>query len=150
MAAGQSLIQDLNPVAGTASTTLTNEIPVDLVAYADASLLRRVFQNLVANAIQYTPRGQVVIGARDSTAARPSNAGFATMAAGFPPSGSTSSSTSSRPMRGATKAAGLGLAIVKTFVEAHGGEVTVESQEGLGSTFTFRLPHSARNAGRNG
>ena len=35
---------------------------------------------------------------------------------------------------------GLGLAIVKTFVEAHEGTVTVESQEGVGATFRFTLP----------
>lgn len=37
-------------------------------------------------------------------------------------------------------AAGLGLPIVKAFVEAHSGSVTVESQEGEGSTFRFALP----------
>jgi signal transduction histidine kinase len=35
---------------------------------------------------------------------------------------------------------GLGLAIVKAFIEAHSGKVTVESEEGFGSTFRFTLP----------
>ncbi|MCX7043092.1 MAG: ATP-binding protein, partial [Gammaproteobacteria bacterium] len=42
--------------------------------------------------------------------------------------------------RDGTSGMGLGLAIVKAFVEAHGGEVTVTSQVGLGSTFRFTLP----------
>ena len=43
-----------------------------------------------------------------------------------------------------TAGTGLGLAIVKTFTEADGGKVTVESKEGVGSTFRFSLPTKAR------
>jgi signal transduction histidine kinase len=42
---------------------------------------------------------------------------------------------------------GLGLAIVKTFTEAHGGQVTVDSKKGVGSTFRFSLPTKARASG---
>ena len=53
----EALIYDLHPVAGTASTQLINKVPDGLFVYADASLVRRLFQNLIANAIKYTPRG---------------------------------------------------------------------------------------------
>ena len=61
----EGLIHDLDPVAGTASTRLVNNVPDELVAYADASLLRRIFQNLIANAIKHTPRGEIVIDAHE-------------------------------------------------------------------------------------
>jgi len=64
----EALIHDIRPVAGTASTRLINRVPEDLVVYADAGLLKRILQNLIANAIKYTPRGEVIIAAEEVTA----------------------------------------------------------------------------------
>ena len=139
----EALIHDLHPVAGTASTQLINKVPDDLVVYADASLLRRVFQNLIANAIKYTPRGEILIGARELGAEGAVECWVSDNGAGIPEEllekvfdkGETDPENA-----GGT---GLGLAIVKTFTEAHGGKVTVESKEGVGSTFRFSLPTKA-------
>ncbi|HJQ98960.1 MAG TPA: HAMP domain-containing sensor histidine kinase [Candidatus Polarisedimenticolaceae bacterium] len=135
----EALIHDLHPVAGTSSTKLVNAIPEDLTAYADASLLRRIFQNLVANAIKYTPRGEVVIGARKAGRGG-IECWVSDNGAGIPEDKLETilGTLDTDPERQGTT--GLGLAIVKTYVEAHGGQVSVESKEGAGSTFRFTIP----------
>lgn len=136
----EALIYDLRPVAGTASTRLINEVPEDLAVYADASLLKRVFQNLIANAIKYTPRGEVVIGAQEAGAEGGLECWVSDNGAGIPEDRLEiifDKQETDPEREGGT---GLGLTIVKTFVEAHGGKVTVESKEGVGSTFRFTLP----------
>ena len=143
----EALIHDLHPVAGTASTQLINNIPDELIAYADASLLRRVFQNLVANAIKYTPRGEVVIGARETGADGAVECWVSDNGTGIPEDRLEIifDKLETDPEReGGT---GLGLTIMKTFVEAHGGTVTVESKEGVGSTFRFTLPGGGKVGG---
>src|SRR4051812_9858300 len=58
------LINDLRPLADAAGTRLINSVPDDCVVFADASLLTQVFQNLIANAINYTRHGEITIGAK--------------------------------------------------------------------------------------
>jgi signal transduction histidine kinase len=142
----EALIHDLHPVAGTASTQLLNHVPDDLVAYADASLLRRVFQNLIANAIKYTPRGDIVIGARDLGTDRGVECWVSDNGAGIPKELLEKIFDKGEADPEASGVTGLGLAIVKMFTEAHGGTVTVESQEGVGSTFRFSLPGKSGSA----
>jgi signal transduction histidine kinase len=139
----EALIHDLHPVAGTASTELINHVPDDLVVYADASLLKRVFQNLIANAIRYTPRGQILIAARDLRAEGTVECWVSDNGAGIPPELFDKVFDKGEGDPDHESGTGLGLAIVKTFTEAHGGTVTVESQEGVGSTFRFSLPARA-------
>jgi two-component system phosphate regulon sensor histidine kinase PhoR len=136
----EALVHDLQPLAGPSRTQLLNRIPDDLTAFADAALVKRIFQNLITNAIRYTVGGHVTIEARDLGAGvgiectvRDDGTGIA---ADFIhqifAKGETDPDAEGRT--------GLGLAIVKTFVEAHGGAVAVETKEGQGSAFRFTLP----------
>lgn len=136
----EELIHDIHPVAGTGSTRLLNQVPDDMVVYADAALLKRVFQNLIANAIKYTPRGEVVIGARDLPDKGGVEAWVRDNGAGIPVDLLAKVFEKGETDPGVDGGLGLGLAIVKTFVEAHGGTVTAESTPGTGSTFRLSLP----------
>ncbi len=136
----ESLIYDLHPVAGTCTTRLTNAVPEDFVVDADASLLRRVFQNLIANAISYTPRGEIVIGARQTGDGSAVECFVRDNGGGIPADRCSAVFEKHETDPDKEGGLGLGLAIVKTFVEAHDGAVTVESALGVGSTFRFTLP----------
>jgi two-component system, OmpR family, phosphate regulon sensor histidine kinase PhoR len=136
----ESVIQDVKPVADTAGTRVFNRIPHDLIIYADASLLRRILQNLLANAITYTPRGEVVVDAREVGPAGSIECLVSDNGSGIPKNrlDNIFKKLETDPQKqGGT---GLGLAIVKSFVEAQGGTVTVETMEGVGTTFRFTLP----------
>jgi two-component system phosphate regulon sensor histidine kinase PhoR len=135
----EALIYDLHPVAGTGSTQLINKVPQSLVVYADASLLRRVFQNLIANAIKFTPRGKVRISARKLDKQGAVECWVSDDGAGIP-ADRLERVFEELESDSQGEGLGLGLAIVKTFVEAHGGQVSVESRLGYGSTFGFTLP----------
>ena len=139
----EALIHDLHPVAGTGSTQLVNKVPHHLVVYADASLLRRVFQNLIANAIKSTPRGRVLIEARELREEGVVECRINDNGAGFPPERLEKVFDELENDSQNEGGLGLGLAIVKTFVEAHRGKVTVESELGVGSIFQFTLPRDA-------
>lgn len=135
----EAVVRDLQPVADTAAGRLINAVPDDLTAYADAGLLSRVFQNLIANAISYTPRGEVTVSARPTgtggVECRVSDTGAGIPADRLDRVFDKGETDPDRP-----GGLGLGLAIVKSFVEAHGGTVSVVSTVGVGSTFRFTVP----------
>ena len=143
----EALIHDLHPVAGTNSTHLINVVPDDLVVYADANLLRRVFENLIGNAIKYTPRGEIRLGARDLGAEGGVECWVCDNGAGIPEKLLERVFDQGETDPESTGGTGLGLAIVKTLTEAHGGKVTVESKEGVGSTFRLLLPMKVKVGG---
>ena len=116
----------------------------------DPGRIRQVLVNLLGNAVKFTERGDVVV----RVAVRPSEAGtpligFAVSDSGvgiaperaahlFQPFTQADCSTTRR--YGGT---GLGLAISRQLVELMGGEISLQSRPGVGSTFTFALPLQA-------
>lgn len=137
------LLADLHPLAESVHTRIVNAVPRHVTVDADAGLLTRTLQNLVGNALKFAPGGQIEIGARELAGAvecwvRDDGSGIEPerLATVF-----DKLKTDPDPARAGF---GLGLAIVKQIIEAHGGQVAVESQPGRGSTFRFTIPREAR------
>ena len=139
----EALIYDLRPTAKTSGTELVNEVPRHLIVYADASLLKRIFQNLISNAIRHTAHGRVVLGARDSSSDGTAECWVIDDGAGIQKAKLERVFEELESDSADGSGLGLGLAIIKSFVEAHGGRVNVESTQGTGSKFRFTLPTKA-------
>ena len=127
--------------AETAGVSLRSEVPEDLpAADADATRVREVLENLVSNAIRYTPAGgSVTVGAgRDGSetiAVTVADTGRGVAADELPRLFERFHRSPDSP------GTGLGLAIARDLVRAHGGELTAASAgEGRGTTMRFTLP----------
>jgi signal transduction histidine kinase len=104
---------------------------------ADPHLLHRVFANLLLNAMQAMPGGGTLnvnaFSEDGAIAVRVSDTGTGIR--------EDFKDKLFKPLfTSKAKGTGLGLAVVKRIVEAHGGEIIVESEVGKGSTFTVKLP----------
>ncbi|MFF0790860.1 sensor histidine kinase [Streptomyces spiralis] len=139
--------------AGTKQITMAAGGTADLRVWGNRGQLAAALGNLVENAVNYSPaRTRVGIAARRINAPGGDLIEIAVTDQGIGISDKDKERIFERfyrvdPARSrATGGTGLGLAIVKHVVASHGGEVTVWSAEGQGSTFTLRLPEAA--AGR--
>ncbi|HKT08455.1 MAG TPA: response regulator [Gemmatimonadaceae bacterium] len=110
--------------------------------YADVTKLRQMLLNLLSNASKFTDHGTISLDVERSAtdiAFRVTDSGIgmtpAQMAKLFEAFAQADSTTSKR--YGGT---GLGLAITRRFARMMGGDVTVDSESGRGSTFTLRVP----------
>lgn len=137
------LVGDLSPLAYASNLSLINQVPEGLTASADADMLTLIFQNLISNAIDYTPNGEVMIGARRLNESTAIECWVSDSGAGIPADRLDKVFDKLETDPDKKSGLGLGLAIVKQFVEAHGGEVSVESEISQGSTFRFTIPDKA-------
>ena len=117
--------------------------------YADPMRLRQALLNLMSNANKFTERGSITVDARQ---AQENGRDWVTIAVadtgiGMTPEqmGKLFQEFSQARASTARKYGGtdLGLAISKRFCQMMGGDITVESEPGRGSTFTIRLPMRA-------
>ncbi len=132
-----------NTKASAKDITLVTGGAEDLVAWGDDELLVTALRNLIDNAIAYSPEHtRVVVSARTVRGAI--EVSVSDQGIGIPEYAQErifERFFRADPARSrATGGTGLGLAIVKHVAVAHGGEVSVWSKEGSGSTFTLRLP----------
>jgi two-component system, OmpR family, phosphate regulon sensor histidine kinase PhoR len=139
----EGLVSDLSPLAVVSNLSLANEVPEGLTAFADANMLTLIFQNLISNAIDYTPNGKVSIGAKKIKESAAVECWVSDNGAGIPADRLEKVFEKLETDPDKQSGMGLGLAIVQQFVEAHGGQVAVESELGQGSTFRFTIPYSA-------
>jgi two-component system phosphate regulon sensor histidine kinase PhoR len=140
-----SVFEIIRPKADGSRVGLIADVqPADLTVHADHDRLAQILINLVDNAVKYTPEnGWVTVRARAADAAhaeiRVRDTGVGIPAADLPRITERFyrvDKARSRELGGT----GLGLAIVKHLVLAHGGELSIESQEGEGTTVRFTLP----------
>ncbi|MBI0297871.1 two-component sensor histidine kinase [Streptomyces sp. PRKS01-29] len=135
--------------AGTKQITMATGGTAELHVWGNRGQLAAALGNLVENAVNYSPaRTRVGIAARRIPATGGDLIEIAVTDQGIGISEKDRERIFERfyrvdPARSRqTGGTGLGLAIVKHVAASHGGEVTVWSAEGQGSTFTLRLPEA--------
>jgi two-component system phosphate regulon sensor histidine kinase PhoR len=119
-----------------------NDISDNLDMSADSTHLTNIITNLIENAIKYSGEEvSVKISAEQTT----DYIAISIADTGYGISSADKTKIFNRFYRGKASATdipgmGLGLAYVKLLVDAHGGDISVKSYEGIGSTFTIKLP----------
>ena len=114
----------------------------DVIVNVDEVRLRQILINLIGNAIKFTDVGQVevvvkLVNGHAEVRVKDSGCGIAADKIGMVFQKFTQVDSSATRKAGGT---GLGLTITKRLVEIHGGQISMESEEGVGSTFIFTIP----------
>jgi signal transduction histidine kinase len=123
-------------------TSLVKKSPDHVVAFADRNMVNTVLRNLLGNAIKFTEDGEICISV--VTKNHHHEITIADSGVGIPYSRlinifEIDQVRSTGGTRG-EKGSGLGLLICKEFIQRNGGEISVKSTVGKGTSFTFTLP----------
>ncbi len=143
----------LNALSGVAfqkNVEIVSKVKDDVFVFVDKDLMLQVFNNILSNAIKFTPKlGSIVISAAPSSRMRFMEFSIKDSGIGIKPENISKlfrvdSKFSSEGTEG-EKGTGLGLSLVKEIIEKHGGSIWVESEYGKGSDFRFTLPIASAN-----
>jgi signal transduction histidine kinase len=143
----EGVITVVYPIAQEKGLIVKMDAKPDLpAAMADEFRLRQILTNLVSNAVKFTKEGSVTIGVDCSDDKKRLEVRVVDTGIGIPAEMQEvifdefrqADSTSTREFGGT----GLGLAIARRFARLHGGDITVKSEQGKGSTFMVTLPIS--------
>lgn len=143
-------VKDVTPSANGRHQTVETRIAGPLPAiWVDADMLRRVLINLLENAVKFSKtETKIIIGAQDEN----ESVRFWVQddGPGIPPSEHKRIFEKFARVKGRDKPGGLGigLAFCRMAVQAHGGTIWVESEEGHGSKFIFTLPVMSKKSSR--
>ena len=141
----QEAVESAEPLARAASLELSRQVDGGpFLVEGDGLRLRQVLDNLLGNAVKYTPAG----GRIEVAVARDPAAGVTLTVAdtgiGIPEEERgrlfERFFRASTAVRSGIRGTGLGLAVTRTIVEAHGGTITAAPRDGGGTVFTVRLP----------
>ncbi len=142
----QHAVEGTLPAASERQITITVAPCSDSVVSGDRQRLGQVLDNLLSNALKFTPRnGSVEVrlsASRDDVVLEVADTGIG-ISAGAQRELFTRFFRTDAAIEAAIQGTGLGLSIVKAIVDGHGGQVSVESIEGEGATFTVNLPRLA-------
>ena len=135
------IVTDETALASGKAVEVKKDIEGGIYANIDVGLMTRLVQNLVENAIKYTPEGgHVAVTLRrdgGELALSVADDGIGIAKKDLPHI--YDRFWQADASRGADRGSGLGLSMVKQIAEAHGGSVSVKSAPGKGSTFTYRM-----------
>jgi two-component system phosphate regulon sensor histidine kinase PhoR len=145
-AAVPAIVRAIRPVAEAGQVTVVAECcEHSLIVDGDTSQLDRVLMNLLSNGVKFTPTGGTVTvtTARDDpwVMIRVADTGI-----GIPEQDLKNLFNrffrASNAVERSVPGTGLGLSLSRAIIVDHGGEMDVESQEGIGTTMTIRLPQA--------
>ncbi|MES5939390.1 MULTISPECIES: ATP-binding protein [unclassified Bacillus cereus group] len=142
------VVEELSLMVQEASIDITTHIAEDLFMKADQTLMMRLLMNLLTNAIAYSKANGTVhvqlFGDETNIIGKVSDNGIGISEQHITKIWDRFYRVDAARTSSSTGNTGLGLSMVKWIVELHGGEITVESELGEGSTFTFKLPIEKR------